>query len=190
MARMLDAAEHLLRTGGPSALTVDAVIEAAGTSTGSFYARFGNREGLFAAMHERFLSGFGSEVGAALAGAAEQSTLQRTIEHFIDGVFTTVRLHRGALAFHVFHNAHDPVMRSQGNELTQLLSAALHHTIEHHHVEPRPVDDATLSAISRMVFAMTLELMLFDDHEVTGFGLTPDQLAKKCTTMAMALLTT
>ena len=190
MARMLDAAEQLLQTGGPHTLTVDAVIALAGTSTGSFYARFGNREGLFAAMHERFLSGFGSEVAAVLAEAAEQSTLQRTIKHFIHGVFTIVRKHRGALAFHVLHNAHHPVMRSQGNELTQLMSAALHHTIEHHHNEPRPVDNATLTTISRMVFAMALELMLFDDHEVTGFELAPQHLADKCTTMAMALLTT
>ena len=40
---MLVAAEELLRLGGADALTVEAVIERAGTSTGSFYARFGNR---------------------------------------------------------------------------------------------------------------------------------------------------
>ena len=54
--RMLDAAESLLREGGPRAITIEAVIERSGTSMGSFYARFDSREGLFQALHERFLS--------------------------------------------------------------------------------------------------------------------------------------
>jgi AcrR family transcriptional regulator len=70
---MLDAAERLLRTGGPEALTVEAVIEQAGTSTGSFYSRFGSREGLFMAMHERFLTTVG-EAMVSVIDAAQQSS--------------------------------------------------------------------------------------------------------------------
>ena len=188
MNRMLDAAEEILRFRGPSALTVDAVIEKSGTSTGSFYTRFGNREGLLAAMHERFLSGFGGAVAKVLVDAASQPSLTATIHDFIAGTFETVREHRGSLTFHVLQNAHDPVMRSQGNEMTQMLVVALRSAIENHSVEPQPVDDATMSAISRMIFAMTLELLLFDDHEVSGYTLTPPQLAEQCTRMVMALL--
>lgn len=188
MNRMLDAAEDLLRFGGPNALTVEAVIEKSGTSAGSFYARFGNREGLLAAMHERFLSCFGGAVAAVLVAAGSQPSLTATIHDFIAGTFETVRKHRGSLTFHVLQNAHDPVMRAQGNEMTQMLVVALRDAIENHPVEPQLVDDATISAISRMIFAMTLELILFDDHEVTGYALTPPQLAERCTTMVMALL--
>ncbi|MSY35142.1 MAG: TetR family transcriptional regulator, partial [Actinobacteria bacterium] len=51
--RMLDAAEALMREGGPRAITIEAVIERSETSMGSFYARFESREGLFQALHER-----------------------------------------------------------------------------------------------------------------------------------------
>ena len=188
MRRMLDAAEELLREGGPNALTVEAVIERADTSTGSFYARFGNREGLFTAMHERFLDGFASQVGAVLVDAAARPTTDGTVEHFIAGVFDAVREHRGTLVFHVMHNAHNPTMRAQGNELTTALAHALGDAIRHHADDPRPVDDDTLSVISRAVFAMTLELMLFDEHEVTGHAVAPDTLTARWRDMVLALL--
>lgn len=186
--RMLDAAEDVLREGGPDALTVEAVIECAGTSTGSFYARFGNREGLFAAMHERFLDGFGTEVQSVLVEAMNRASVEATIECFVEGVFDAVRRHRGTLVFHVLHNAHDPTMRAQGNELTTALAHAFGDAIRRHAHDPRTVDDDTMSVIGRSLLAMTLELMLFDDHEVTGRAVSHQKLVESWRDMVLALL--
>jgi len=188
MRRMLDAAEELLREGGPDALTVEAVIERADTSTGSFYARFGNRDGLFTAMHERFLDGFASQVQTVLIDAARRPTIEGTIDYFIAGVFDAVREHRGTLVFHVLHNAHNPTMRAQGNALTTALAHAFRDAIQHHAYDPRPVDDDTMSVIGRSMFAMTLELMLFDEHEVSGHAVSATTLTASWRDMVLALL--
>jgi len=45
-AALRAAAEHLVATGGPHALSVRAVAEAAGTSTRAVYSLFGSKEGL------------------------------------------------------------------------------------------------------------------------------------------------
>ena len=56
MNRMLDAGEQLFYEGGSPALTLEAVIERAETSTGSFYARFGDMRGFLDAMLDRFVA--------------------------------------------------------------------------------------------------------------------------------------
>ncbi len=53
LARLLDAAEAIIRTRGSAALTVPAVAQAARSSVGSFYARFPDKAALLRTLHER-----------------------------------------------------------------------------------------------------------------------------------------
>jgi len=53
---MLDAAEQLLHNGNAEQVTVESVVRLSGATVGSFYARFGNVEGLFEALHQRYLT--------------------------------------------------------------------------------------------------------------------------------------
>ena len=53
---MLDAAEELLRNGDAQNVTVENVVRDAGATFSSFYARFGSVEGLFEALHTRYLT--------------------------------------------------------------------------------------------------------------------------------------
>jgi AcrR family transcriptional regulator len=185
---MLDAAERLLRTGGPEALTVEAVIEQAETSTGSFYARFGSREGLFVAMHERFLTTFGEAMVSVIDAAQRTSTVDDAVHTFVDGLFTAVRRHRDTLAFHMLHNAHDPTMRAQGNEFTRELNRRLGRLITHHPTDRRRVSPTTIDMASRTLLAMCIELVLFEDDEVTGRAITPRQFTDRFTALLSAAL--
>ena len=54
--KMLDAAEELLHNGNAYQVTVQNVVQLAGATVGSFYARFGSLEGLFEALHNRYLT--------------------------------------------------------------------------------------------------------------------------------------
>lgn len=54
LARLTAATERLLREGGPQAVTVKSVAEAAGSSVGSFYARFRDREAVLRHVEDRF----------------------------------------------------------------------------------------------------------------------------------------
>ena len=53
LARLLDAAEDVIREHGMAGLTVSEVVRRAGSSVGAFYARFADKEGLLATLHER-----------------------------------------------------------------------------------------------------------------------------------------
>jgi len=185
---MLDAAEHLLRTGGTEALAVEAVIEAAGTSTGAFYGRFGSRQGLFVAMHERFLGVFGAAMADAIGRAEQEPTVDAAVHAFVDGLLSAVRQHRDTLAFHMLHNMHDTEMRSQGNEFTRELNRRFGRLITHHPNDPRRIPPATIDMTSRILLAMCIELVLFDDDEVTGRAITPQQFTSRFTRQLLAAL--
>lgn len=53
LERLLDATEELIRARGIDAVTIPAVVQAAQSSVGSFYARFPNKAALLSTLHER-----------------------------------------------------------------------------------------------------------------------------------------
>lgn len=54
LERLIDAAEHLVEEKGIEAVTVAAVAKQAGSSVGSFYSRFKDKDALLRVMFERF----------------------------------------------------------------------------------------------------------------------------------------
>jgi AcrR family transcriptional regulator len=56
LERLLDAAEELIAEGGVAALTVSEVVKRGGSSVGAFYARFPDKDALFATLHQRSCS--------------------------------------------------------------------------------------------------------------------------------------
>ncbi len=67
LARLVDATHSLLEEEGPAALTVTGVARAAGTSVGSFYARFDGKEELIRYVGESALAHALEEWSEALA---------------------------------------------------------------------------------------------------------------------------
>ncbi len=67
-ARISDAAERLLAERSPEALTVNAVVEAAGVAKGTFYYHFDSLEELFAAVGERLAETFDKMLEPARLG--------------------------------------------------------------------------------------------------------------------------
>lgn len=53
LARLLDAAEGIIRERGLDAVTIPEVVRVAGSSVGSFYARFADKKALLDTLHER-----------------------------------------------------------------------------------------------------------------------------------------
>ena len=53
LERVLDGAEDVIRDRGVAGMTVSEVVRRAGSSVGAFYARFADKEGLLATLHER-----------------------------------------------------------------------------------------------------------------------------------------
>ncbi len=61
---LLDAAEEIIHTGGPAALTVRRLAEHVGTTTRAVYSLFGSRDGLLVALGVRAFEMLGAGVRA------------------------------------------------------------------------------------------------------------------------------
>lgn len=189
MNRMLDAAESLLDAGGPDALTVDAVVRAAQTSTGSFYARFGDRQGLLVAMQDRFLERLTASLVRAFDTSTADGDLHLTIERLVDDFFDAFRTNRQAFVAFMVLNRSDPSMRNRGAQASRAAGAAIAQLLESHRSEVSHPDPALAAdVVYRTLFAMATQTVMFDDHEITNRQYTDQSRARETTTLLLAYL--
>lgn len=167
--RMLDAAEALFATGGPEAVTIEAVVRESRTSVGSFYARFADRAGLLSTMHGRFIERMYAESASAVAAAVKQPNLGQAIEAFVNQALPAAVSHRESILFFVATSATDTPLRQQGLAANPAFAASFtsvilnfRHEITHH--SPEIAADFAF----RVFFAMFLQRALFTPHEATG----------------------
>lgn len=191
MDRMLDAAEALLAESGPDGLTVDAVIERAGTSTGSFYARFGDRSGLLVAVQERLLDRVGAELARRLPDIVASQDLETVLGALVssfDGAFT---LHRQAFNAFIVHHRTVPEMRRRGNEASTSAAEVVHTALAAHRDE---ITHASLRVatdlVFRTLFALCVQRVMFDEGEITGRRRSTATWRQETTRLLLAYLTT
>jgi TetR/AcrR family transcriptional repressor of nem operon len=76
----------LADAGGLASMTVDAVVNQAGTGKGTFYRHFPDQSSFLVALHERFLAGLRATVTDAASRVAPGSErLQRVLSAYLDG---------------------------------------------------------------------------------------------------------
>ena len=190
MARMLDAAEALFAEGGVEALTVEAVVERSSTSVGSFYARFGERDGLLEAMHERFLERLATGGQIAIQAAARQKKLVGALEVLITHIFAIVREYRNSARFFVMHRSTDVKMRAQGIQANAFFARmftdlVLRYQNEIAHAKPANAADVAW----RMTFAMFAQQVMFENQEVSGAAISDKALVRELARCLTAYLT-
>jgi len=190
MAKMLDAAEAIFAEGGDNALTVEAVVTRSKTSVGNFYGRFGDRDGLLQAMHERFLLRLGGAAHVAVAAAGDEKTLAGAIEVYLSHLFTAAQEYRNSARFFVLHRSADSNLRAQGIRANAVFAGifttlALSHREEIAHADPATAIDVAW----RMLFAALTQQMMFDDQEVSGVKMAQPALAREISCCIVAYLT-
>ena len=189
MARMLDAAEAIFAEGGDNAVTVEAVITRAKTSVGNFYGRFGDRDGLLQAMHERFLLRLGGAAHVAVAAAGNEKTLAGAIEVYISHLFTATQEYRNSARFFVLHRSADPNLRAQGIRANAVFAGIFTTLVQSHRGEIAHAHPATAIDVAwRMLYAALAQQMMFDDQEVSGVKMTQPALAREISSCLVAYL--
>jgi len=189
MAKMLDAAEAIFAEGGENALTVEAVVKGANTSVGNFYGRFGDRDGLLQAMHERLLLRLGSAAHVGVAAACQEKTLAGAIEVYLSHLFTAAHEYRNSARFFVLDRSADKVLRAQGIQANAVFAGIftklmLSHREEITHAHPETATDVAW----RMMFAALVQQMMFDNQEVTGVTMTMPTLVHEIASFVVAYL--
>jgi AcrR family transcriptional regulator len=109
--KMLAAAEELLQNGDPQHVTVENVVRLSGSTVGSFYARFGNIEGLFEALHKRYLDSiFESKLISATSQTIAQPDLKSSIRYGYKTILEFGYQNRKLLAYFITHPSDDALM--------------------------------------------------------------------------------
>ena len=187
---MLDSAEALFSEGGADAMTVEAIIERSGTSAGAFYARFGDRDGLLQALHDRFLGKLHELVGGIVMEGLAQPSLAAAVSVMVHGSLQVAHQHTQSLAFFVLFKASDPRLKMQGiaanNGFAEAFrQVALHHRKEIRHPKPAQAVDVAF----RMLHAMLVQAVMFRARDLTGRPMADKTLAQQVSRALTAYLT-
>jgi AcrR family transcriptional regulator len=137
--RLLDAAESLLKKGGPDAATVPAIAEAAGVAVGSVYRRFPDKDAVLRGVYERF---FSRSLEGNLAALAEEHWRSVPLREMIR---TLIRaMVRG-------YELEAPL-------LAALLDYAEHHSDEAFRRHAEALRRSTFAAVERLLLARRTEI--------------------------------
>jgi len=186
---MLDAAEALFSEGGADSVTVEAVVTRSDSSVGNFYARFGDRDGLLEAMHERFIERMMVATKGAVEAAVRQKTLLGAIEVFVAHALAGVHMYRNSARFFVMHRSSDLTLRAQGVQANAGIGHAftdivMRYSQEIRHARPKIAADVAW----RLVFAAMAQQVMFDNHEVSGTPMAERALVREVARCVTAYL--
>ena len=191
MNRMLDAGEQLFYEGGSPALTLEAVIERAETSTGSFYARFGDMRGFLDAMHERVLGLILTESMPVLAKASMEKDLESALRTICVGVFDVTKRHRSQVYFFAVGNNQDETWRAMGAQFMLQHVDTFGQIVKPYLTQPTSAaTKRRIDMAARTILAAMFQQVMFDQDEISRLDLSPKLVATELATMINCYLTT
>jgi AcrR family transcriptional regulator len=164
LEKLLVAAEEQLREEELEYFTVDRVLERAGASVGTFYARFPGKDALLNAVLDRLHARTQPAILQALEAQRHvPQTLQEAVDNcfgvLIEDVMNERALHRAFMMLSAF----DPLLRRKGEQIhlehRQAVTAVLNeHRAEIAHADP---DTAIYQAFAMFLSVMHGRLVFF-----------------------------
>lgn len=187
--RMLDAAEELLKGGDSRQVTVENVTKLSGAKVSSFYARFGNVEGLFQALRDRYRDVvYQTAILEAYEKALKQTDLRSTLYHSLKPTLELARREHIAISYLLRNPTVDQVELINQRKLT---ADKMLKILQRHRKEIKKKDLRRASEnISRMAHAMWIHLALMEPSEFIGRETSLSSVIYLTTDMAYAYLTT
>ncbi len=177
-SRMLDAGEELFLQGGSSQLKLNLILEKSGSSTGSFYARFGDMQGYLDALHHRTLDRVEVALGEVIKKAAGQTSLLETLDIYTYEFLKVLRKFKGTLYFFAVGNAQLEFRQSRGTQFTLSSLSALANLIRPFLSNPEsPEAVRRLDMLTRLLAAMGFQQIMFEQEEMSALRLTDEELA-------------
>ena len=188
MNRILDAAAALLAEGGWEAFRVSDVSSRAGVSVGVIYQRFGDKDGLFAAIHDAHLARFVGRARDAFGSAAwpsetDPAAFVGVAITRLGAIFADIGVLNGVL---LLNSGKVAGLGERGAEVMstvrELFTAMIRSRSEHF---PRTDPEIAVAACFRMAFSTFMDFATFDRyptqaHEMSWQRLI-DEVARACT---------
>ena len=188
--RILDAAEALVAEKGFADATVAEIARRAGSSVGSFYNRFHDKDGLLYALYERYYEQATATADAALdparwegAGIAE---ILRAVTRFLVQVY---RERAGLIRAFVQRNHSDAEFQARQVRLSHHVNEKLSALLLARAGEIRHPDAARAAAFGLTITVSTIEnVVLFGEMRSNVLALDDDELATELTRAYLAYL--
>jgi len=175
---MIEAGAHLFREGGATAVTLEAVIQHAGTSTGSFYSRFGDMSGFLDTMHAQMIANLGDSIEKVFVTAGKKTDLEASITAVCAGLFEVINQHKDQAYF--FITANNPKWKNAGKNLALYLTDETASTIKAHLPNPSNTHlKLKIELAVRHITSMTYQQIMFDQTHYSRTNITPKKLAKE-----------
>jgi AcrR family transcriptional regulator len=191
--RIFAAGKRLLEEGGPEALTVAAVAQAAGVSVGSVYRRFGDKERLLLAIHAQFADDLRAEFRQRVTdtGLTASTPPAEVIASAVAGVAETFRAHAPLLRVFMVLSTRNPAVfkdamtsNLEGGRAfrnTMLLAAP---AFRHH-----PDVEAAIDFAHRLTYATCAHRVLHGEYIESARPLAwPELIEQLCRAVATYLL--
>ena len=178
--RIFAAGTRLLENGGPEALTVAAVAEAAGVAVGSVYRRFGDKDRLLGAIQAQFTEDFRAEFRQRVAntGLTAATPPAEVIAAAVTGVSETFRAHAPLLRVFMLLGTRNPAILEEGATAsiaggqtfrdTVMLAAAA--------IRQHPDVEAAIDFAYRLTYAACAHRVIHGEHLESSRPLPWEQL--------------
>ena len=185
--KMLDAAESLLHQGDARQVTVENVVSLSGATVGSFYARFGSIEGLFDALHQRYVDSiYQSKLLEALNRGMEQPDLRKALHHITKTTLEFGHEKRKLLAFFVTRNEGADALAIRLFAVKNMQEILKVHRDEVAHKDIRRAAENT----GRLIYQAWVGLILLEPSEFVGRKTSLSSVIDTTAQMAYAYLIT
>ena len=186
LERVISAGIDVLAAEGWEGFTIARLAAAADASVGLIYGRFHNKDALFEAIHDRFMT----EVEAVHAqgfehSASKQATTAQVIRDAVDALAAGFSYNPAVLRVAMLRAAVDPTVHDRGHRAM----ADLAHRFENALLERRadfehPDPEVAVKICFRMVFATLSRRITFgptlDDEDDPGWDRTVHELGSAC----------
>ena len=185
--KMLDAAESLLHQGDARQVTVENVVSLSGATVGSFYARFGSIEGLFDALHQRYVDSiYQSKLLEALNRGMEQPDLRKALHHITKTILKFGNEKRKLFAFFVTRNEGADALAIRLFAVKNMQEVLKVHRDEVAHKDLRRAAENT----GRLIYQAWVGLILLEPSEFVGSKTSLSSVIDTTAQMAYAYLIT
>jgi len=188
--RILDAAEALVAEKGFEDATVAELVRRAGSSVGSFYTRFRDKEGLLYALYERYHEQATATADAALDPARwEGASIPEILGAVVRFLVSVYREREGLIRAFVLRNHGDASFRARQERLSHDVSNRLSRLLLARRGEIRHPDPARAAVFGLTMIVSAIEsVVLFGEMRSAGLVLSDDELGEELTRAFLAYL--
>jgi AcrR family transcriptional regulator len=183
--RILDAAQSLIEREGLAGLSIPEVVRLARSSTGSFYARFKDKNALLAALEERFFA----EVDRVLDELGDPARWRgRPLRELVLAcnreMLRRLRQHARLVCAFAFRSAHEAGFASRVQRFHERLTERMRGLFlsrrdEMHHPEP----ELAVTLAIQFAFTFIQTRVVYVAQDGVSEGLSDDRLAAELTRM-------